>query len=33
MYIYKVFKVNPFLKYFDGCLLQSLCKCHKFTYS
>ena len=34
-YTYKVFKVNPYLKYFGRCLLQSLqslYKCHKFTY-
>ena len=23
VYIYKVFKVNPYLKYFGRCLLQS----------
>ena len=37
IYIYicicKVFKVNPYLKYFGRCLLQSLYKCHKFTYT
>ena len=28
IYIHKVFKVNPYLKYFGRCLLQSLYKCH-----
>ena len=31
-YLYKVFKVNPHLKNYGRCVLQSLYKCYKFTY-